>query len=114
MGWGATGAKLTRSARTPGRFGEEAVQIVRNTRRIPSLTGTAAYRIPDVLDDANRVIGEVKNVADLAYTSQLRDYAAFAAQSGYRFELTVRSTTVLSGPLQEAVDAGLITLKSLP
>jgi len=49
-----------------------------------------------------------------AFTSQLRDYAAFAGQNGYTFDLYVRATTKLSAPLQAAIDAGSITLKFLP
>lgn len=41
---------------------------------------------------------------------KLRDYAAYAKATGYRFDLYVRHDTVLSAPLQEALDAGVITL----
>jgi hypothetical protein len=85
-----------------------------NTERITSLTGTARYRIPDVLDHSARVIGEMKNVGSLSYTNQLRDFAAYAQQSGYTFELWVRPTTQLSGPLQQAVGQGQIILRFLP
>ena len=51
----------------------------------------------------------------LSYTTQLRDYAAYASQHRYRFELTVREGTNLSRPLQQAVDAGdIILLRTLP
>ncbi|MGH3301024.1 MAG: putative toxin [Streptosporangiaceae bacterium] len=48
------------------------------TDRIPSLSGTAAYRIPDELNSS--VLGEVNNVSSLSYTNQLRDFAAYAQQ----------------------------------
>ena len=70
-------------------------------------------RVPDVLNHSAKIIGEVKNVGSLSYTSQLKDYAAYAAQNGYTFELTVRSTTQLSGPLQQAVSNGSIVLRFL-
>jgi len=60
------------------------------------------------------VIGEVKNVGSLSYTKQLRDFAAYAQQQGYTFELWVRPSTQLSGPLQQAVKFGRITLRFLP
>jgi hypothetical protein len=61
------------------------------------------------------VIGEIKNVGSLSYTNQLRDFVLYAKQHGLRFELTVRQGTQLSGPLQQAVDAGdIILLRTLP
>ncbi len=107
-------AAASQLARRLGQDGEKAAAIMKNTERIPSATGTAKYRIPDVLDEANGLIGEVKNVGALAYTSQLQDFAAYAKQNGLRFELTVRASTQLSGPLQKAVEAGDIFLNFLP
>ncbi len=103
-----------RGAAQLGRAGEAAAGIIRNTERIASASGTAAYRVPDVLNHSARVIGEVKNVGSLSYTSQLRDFASYASGNGYRFELWVRPTTQLSGPLQQAVSSGDIMLRFLP
>jgi hypothetical protein len=97
-----------------GRAGEAAAGIVKNTERIASATGTAAYRVPDVLNHSARIIGDVKNVGSLSYTSQLRDFAAYASRNGYTYELWVRPTTQLSGPLQQAVSSGDIVLRFLP
>jgi hypothetical protein len=108
---GASGPAL---AGALGKAGEAAAGIVKNTERIISLTGTAMYRIPDVLDHAARIIGEVKNVASLSFTSQLQDFAAYAQQQGYTFVLWVRPTTYLAGSLQQAVAQGQITLRFLP
>lgn len=47
---------------------------------------------------------------DLSYTAQLRDYVAHAQANGMRFDLYVRESTRLTGPLQQAVDDGLINL----
>ena len=55
-------------------------------------------------------LSEVKNVKSLSFARQLRDYEEFAAQTGRRFDLYVRSSTRLSGPLRAARDAGLINI----
>ncbi len=105
------------AASTPnavGRAGEEAAGITGQKIQIESLTGTADFRVPDQVDRAARVVREVKNVVRLSYTSQLRDYALWAQQEGYAFELTVRQTTRLSRPLQEAIERGEIILRYLP
>ena len=110
---GESAASRMENVRADGRAGEEAAGIVKNTERIPSASGTAAYRIPDSLSEI--AIGEVKNVSRLSYTRQLRDFAAYAGEKGLRFDLTVRAGTRLSGPLQEAVDNGTINLiRGLP
>jgi RHS repeat-associated protein len=92
-----------------GEAGELAAGIIKNGRRIRSLTGTAAFRVPDELNDIERVIGEVKNVRYQAYTNQLKDYAAYAQKYGYQFRLYIRQGAKLSGPLQDAINSGLIT-----
>jgi hypothetical protein len=91
-----------------GQQGLDQLGFVQNTSRIRLPGG--GYRVPDVLDEAAGVIGEVKNVQSLSYTSQLRDYVAHAQANQMQFDLYVRGSTRLSGPLQEAVDAGDINL----
>ena len=101
--------------RALGLAGEDAVGIAGNTQRIASATDTAAYRIPDNFDPASQVIGEVKNVGSLSYTNQLRDFSAFASENpGWTFQLYVRPTTQLSGPLQQAIGNGDIVLRFIP
>lgn len=56
----------------------------------------------------------MKNVASLGYTQQLRDYAAYAAANGLRFDLYVRLGTTLSGQLQNAIRSGVINLRYIP
>jgi len=77
-------------------------------------SATAPYGVPDVLDHSARVIGDVKNAGSLSYISQLRDFASYASSHGYSFELWVRPTTQLSGPLKRAVSRGDIVLRFLP
>jgi RHS repeat-associated protein len=99
--------------RAAGSFGERSAGIIKNTDHIPSLSDTAAYRIPDELNATT--LGEVKNVGSLSYTSQLRDFSAYAQQEGLTFNLYVRGSTTFSGPLQDAVDAGWINvIRNLP
>ncbi|MFH1654606.1 MAG: putative toxin, partial [Pseudomonadota bacterium] len=102
----------TSQARILGPAGEAASGITKNTARIPSITGTAKYRIPDGLTRAT--LSEVKNVQKLSYTSQLKDFSAYATATDRTFELFIRPSTQLSGPLQASVDSGKIILKTLP
>ena len=55
------------NSRALGIAGEQAVGVGAKTR-IPSLTGTAKYRIPDQL--TSTTLGEVKNVSHLSLTRQ--------------------------------------------
>jgi RHS repeat-associated protein len=108
----ASAVGSTQAARQIGQQGEALSGVVRNTERIPSLTGTAAYRTPDGLNRVARTIDEVKNVGYQARTNQIRDNIAFAQQQGFTFNLHIRSTTRLSGPLQREVVAGTVNLKT--
>ncbi len=97
------------AVRAAGQEGEDQAGIVQGAKvRIPSATGTAAYRVPDALTDTT--LTEVKNVGNLSYTSQLQDFYAYASSTGRAFNLVVRSSTVLSAPLQAMVDSGQINL----
>jgi hypothetical protein len=99
--------------RAAGLAGEQAAGIIKNTTRIPSASGTAAYRIPDEL--TSTTLGEVKNVSSLSYTSHLRDFADYAKDAGLEFELHVRASTTFSAPLWDAINSGQIKLiKDLP
>ena len=92
-----------------GKAGELASGIVKNTSHIPSLTGTAAYRIPDGLDTGARILSEIKNYSGtLSYTSQLKDFVMWSQANGYQMYLYTNAK--LTGPLQQVVDSGLIQL----
>ena len=92
------GAKMA-GVRAPGQAGEAAAGILKNTKRIPSVTG-ASYRVPDILDHANKIIGEAKNytTTTVSLTAQLKDDLAYAASNGYTMELRVRQGAQLSQP----------------
>jgi RHS repeat-associated protein len=104
------------NVREAGRVGELLAEITKNTEHIVSLTGKAAYRIPDGLNFGKKLIQEVKNVGGkLAYTSQLKDFVLFAQSKNYTFELIVREGTKFTKPLQKAIDEGpIIIVRRLP
>ena len=110
-GAGRVGSGIAQ-ARALGQAGEAAAGIVKNTEHIPSATGTAAYRIPDGLTPST--LTEVKNVAKLALTNQIRDFAAIAKATGKGFDLIVRSTTEFTGSLREFIAKQGINVKFLP
>jgi hypothetical protein len=70
-------------------------------------------RIPDGLIPG-KSLSEVKNVDKLSLTSQLRDYLQHAESEGLQFDLYTRPDTQLSGPLQNAIDKGLINRLDIP
>jgi hypothetical protein len=102
----------TDAARRLGREGEEAVRRVYDIGEKQTISINGRERIPDGL--LRTVLSEVKNVGRLSYTQQLRDFAAYAAENRLRFDLYVRAGAELSGPLQEAIKAGLINLIPIP
>jgi hypothetical protein len=103
----------TELARKLGKEGEDAAGIIKAKERIPSLSGTAKYRIPDELLHDQKILREIKNVGSQSYTNQLRDFNAWAKQNGYQFILEVRPGAKLSGPLKKAIDNGDIILKNI-
>lgn len=99
------------NARALGIAGEEAVGVGAKTR-IPSLTGTAKYRIPDQL--TSTTLGEVKNVRYQSLTRQLIDFHLYSQQTGRQFFLYTRPNTTFSGPLQNLINKGSIITKPIP
>ena len=104
----SVGADLAKIRRI-GQQGEASSTIVKNTTRIDSVTRPGRYRIPDGLDDLT--LTEIKNVAKLSNTSQLRDFLAHSQANGLTFVLETRAATRLSGPLKDLIDRGLIIHK---
>ncbi|HTJ66717.1 MAG TPA: putative toxin [Actinospica sp.] len=90
-----------------GQQGEAASGITKNTRTI-IINGRP--RIPDELDPAAGIIGEVKNVKYQYLSTQLKDDLSYAQANGFQFNLYVNSATQLSSPLQSLVDSGQINL----
>ena len=99
------GATKMQQVAAKGRAGEVASGLVKNTKHIPSLTGTASYWIPDGLTDT--ILAEVKNYSGtLSYTNQLKDFVLYSQSNG--LEMHLYTNAHLTGPLQQAVDSGLI------
>ena len=108
---GTLASKISMSrVRWVGKIGEKLSRLPKNTKHIVSLSKTAKYRIPDYLDKANKIIGDVKYVKKLSYTSQLKDFMLYAQKYGYTYVLKIRKTTKLSSTLKSLVDAGKIVL----
>ena len=64
--------------------------------------------IPDFVDDANRIVGEIKDVAELGWEQQIRAQYDWAKNNGYTLLLIIRRDTVLQGELKVLVDRGFI------
>ena len=100
-----TGATKMQQVVAKGKAGEVASGLVKNKERI-YITATK-YRIPDGLDRTNGILSEVKNYSGtLSYTSQLRDFVSWSQPRGYQMHLYTNAH--LTGPLQQAVNDGLI------
>lgn len=75
-----------KEVRDKGKAGETAVGYPKNTKHIPSLTGTAAYRVPDILNEY--FVGEVKNYSwPVRLTPQIIDEILYADSKGIPFVL---------------------------
>ena len=95
-----------------GQAGEAAVRSVADIGPKVAIDVAGRTRIPDGL--TSTVLSEVKNVGSLSYTQQLRDFAAYASANGLRFDLWVRPTTRMSGPLLDAIESGAINRRFIP
>lgn len=95
-----------------GQAGEDAVRAAYEIGPKVRITVGGRGRVPDGLTDTT--LSEVKNVASLSYTRQLRDFAAYARANNLRFDLYVRSGARLSGPLLDARAAGRINIREIP
>lgn len=95
-----------------GQAGERAVRAAVDIGPKAGIRVNGVSRIPDGLTDT--AVNEVKNVASLSYTSQLRDFAQFAKDTGREFNLYVRPGAKLSEPLLKAREAGDVIIHEIP
>ena len=105
------GQKVASTPQAIGKAGEIASGIIKNTETIIMNNHD---RIPDMYDGLAKIMGEVKNVANLSYTSQLRDYFSYAVNNGFTMNLWIRQTTVLSKPLINAITQNDVIIRLLP
>lgn len=103
----AANPNTVQRARDVGLAAQRTVQNANNTKHILSLTKTAKYRVPDILNKTT--IGDVKCSNYVRLTSQLRDDLLWAQQDKLQMELHVKETTRFSSGLRRLVDSGLIT-----
>ncbi|MGW0252663.1 putative toxin [Nocardia goodfellowii] len=106
----STGAKNQRK----GKRGEERAGIDSSAPKTPiSINGRT--RIPDKLDPIAGTLTEVKNVNSLSKTKQIQDFLDYANSQTppLKMELIVDTRTKLTGPLQDLVNSGQITLKRM-
>ena len=109
-GVGDSGAALTSGQL--GQAGESAVQDAYDIGSKVRIDINGRVRIPDGLTDST--LSEVKNVAYQSFTRQLRDYLDYSLDNELDFNLYLRPTTRISGPLQDAIDNGLINRLYIP
>lgn len=77
--------------------------------RIPSLSGSARFRVPDALTDSALI--EIKSgVTELKLTSQLDDFAKFAQETGRKFILVVQQGATISDDLLRLQKNGGVTI----
>lgn len=67
--------------------------------------------IPDFIDDAGRVVGEIKDVGKLGWESQIRAQYDWATRNGYTYALYIRQNTELMGYLKWLYDNNLIQVE---
>lgn len=95
-----------------GAEGEAAVRAEFNIGSKKMINVDGHIRFPDGINDTT--ISEVKNVARLSYTSQLKSYVSYSQQNGLQFDLYVRSTTRLSSSLLGLRTQGVIRITNIP
>ena len=100
-------------ARLMGSAGEAHVSRILNglAKNTTAITNTLSglKRIPDFI--SGRTLVEVKNVASLSFTQQIRDMAYWAKDNGYTFVIYLRAGAERSGPLKQAIADGLIRIE---
>jgi Restriction endonuclease fold toxin 7 len=88
-----TPAQQVNDNRIKGRRAEEIAKIDQSKKTSIQVTdpntGAQRTRIPDEIDADNHVVREVKNVKKLDLTQQIRDFAQYAQQRGFKLVIVV-------------------------
>lgn len=103
-----------KAANQLGQAGEAAVRGSNEIGPATAFVVNGRNRIADGYNEAVRTISEVKNVAYQYYSTQLKDYVAFAQDQGLQFQLFLRNPNAISPQLRQAVDSGLVKLGVIP
>ncbi len=100
-----------------GNIGERAGSATGRKSAVDSLSGTAARRFPDKVDNVARTVNEVKNKAVISAKDarQITDDVLFAGSQpgGYQAQLLTRRSTDVSR-VQGLIDNGSVVQKFLP
>ena len=117
--WTAERAGLSAPAReAPARGLETEERVLAalgqqgRKRLIAGQVGDAIVKtIPDFIDDANRIVGEIKDVAELGWERQLRAQYAWAQKHGYTYQLIIRRSTIrhsdIAGDIEQLQRKGI-------
>ncbi|MBQ6862975.1 MAG: hypothetical protein IJO14_01930 [Clostridia bacterium] len=81
-----------------GKIGETLAGV--SSKGKTKILVNGKYRIPDILNFDENILGEVKNVKYLSNTKQLRDFATYAAENDLKKVLYVRPDTKLTQSLK--------------
>lgn len=95
-----------------GRIGELKAGIDPNQPK-QKVRVNGRTRVPDEVDDIGLTVTEVKNTNTIGASQQIKDMSDWARSRGYTMELVVDNRTVISGPLQQMINNGQITLKRM-
>ena len=95
-----------------GKAGKMAVRGVFEIGPKTHIVINGGNRFPDGLTPA--ILSEVKNVADIKFTSQLSDFLDYSKATGRQFHLYTRSNSNLAPALQDAMWAGHIEHRIIP
>ena len=106
-------AGIARSSQL-GKEGEAAVRSAYDIGEKVAIQVGENARVPDGINRGLQTLSEVKNTAYQGWTSQLRDYSAYAQEQGWTFNLYIRPGARLSQPLLNARDAGIVNILDIP
>ena len=76
--------------------------FTKNTKKFTTFVDDKSINvIPDIFNDTDHIVGEIKDVAELAATDQIKAEISLAKQLGYNYKLFVEEGTKLSSGLLE-------------
>lgn len=107
-------AKILRANYLKGKAFEKLVGASQNLvqyaqKRIPSISGTAKYRVADFLTSS--ALHEIKNVKNLRLTNQLKDFILFSQREGLKMTIHVNKATKITNQLKKLERHGIINIK---